>query len=87
LHSDYPETALFYAFKSWDRRLLRLQNQQVGLWFVRGGDLRTVYVFICTVSGRVSYVGHNPAPSATGLNQDQPVLIKTRRGVGSRLAH
>jgi hypothetical protein len=54
----------------WDRRLLRFRNQQVGRGFVRGGDPRTIWVFICPVSGRVSYVGHNPAPSATGLNQD-----------------
>jgi hypothetical protein len=53
----------------WEPRLLRFRNQQVGRGFVRGDDLRTVYVFICPVSGRVSYVGHNPAPSAAGLHQ------------------
>jgi hypothetical protein len=51
------------------RGLLRFRAGEVRRGFVRGDDPRTVYVFICPISGRVSYVGHNPAPSATGLNQ------------------
>jgi hypothetical protein len=38
----------------WDRRLLRFQNQQVGRGFVRGSGPRTIWVFICPVTGQVS---------------------------------
>jgi hypothetical protein len=52
----------------WDRRLLRFRAGEVRRGFVRGSSPRTVYVFICPVSGQVSYVGHNPAPSQSMLS-------------------
>jgi hypothetical protein len=60
----------------WDRRLLRFRAGEVRRGFVRGDDPPTVYVFICPITGQASYVGHNPAPSATGLNQDQQPVLK-----------
>jgi hypothetical protein len=53
----------------WERRLLRFRNQQVGRGFVRGSSPRTVYVFLCPITGTISYVGYAPAPTATRLNQ------------------
>ena len=51
----------------WDRRLLRFRGGQIGRGFVRGTDPRTIWVFICPVTGQVYYVGYDTAPSATAL--------------------
>src|SRR5215471_9295723 len=51
----------------WDRRLLRFRGGQVARGFVRGRDGRTIWVFICPVTGQVYYVGYDTAPTATAL--------------------
>ena len=51
----------------WDRRLLRFRGGQVGRGFVRGTDPRTIYVFVCPIIGKISYVGYNTAPLASAL--------------------
>jgi hypothetical protein len=51
----------------WDRRLLRFRGGQVARGFVRGTDGRTIWVFICPVTGQVYYVGYDTAPSASAL--------------------
>ena len=50
---------------NWDRRLLRFRGGPVRRGFVRGEDPRTIWVFICRVTGQVSYVGHDPASSVS----------------------
>jgi hypothetical protein len=52
-------------FLGWNRRLLRFRGGEVCRGFVRGTDPRTIYVFHCPIMGKVSYVGHDPAPMAT----------------------
>jgi hypothetical protein len=52
----------------WDRRLLRFRAGEVRRGFVRGSDGRTIYVFLCPIMGKISYVGYDTAPSATALS-------------------
>jgi hypothetical protein len=52
----------------WERRLLRFRSGEVRRGFMRGDDPRTIWVFICPVTGQVSYVGHDPAPSASRVS-------------------
>jgi hypothetical protein len=52
----------------WDRRLLRFRGVEVRRGFVRGDDPRTVYIFICPITGETT-VAHDPpsvALQATG---------------------
>jgi hypothetical protein len=51
----------------WDRRLLRFRGGEVVRGFARGTDGRTIYVFVCPIMGKISYVGYDTAPSATAL--------------------
>jgi hypothetical protein len=51
----------------WDRRLLRFRGGQVARGFVRGSDGRTIYVFVCPIMGKISYVGYKTAPSAAAV--------------------
>jgi hypothetical protein len=43
---------------------LRFRGGQVARGFVRGTDGRTIYVFVCPIIGKISYVGYDTAPSA-----------------------
>ena len=43
----------------WERRLLRFGGGEVRRGFVRGDGRRTVYVFVCPVTGEVT-VAHDP---------------------------
>jgi len=52
----------------WDRRLLRFRGGEVRRGFVRGTEGRTIYVFVCPIMGKISYVGYDTAPSATAVN-------------------
>jgi hypothetical protein len=49
----------------WDRRLLRFRGGQVGRGFVRGRNGRAIYVFVCPIKGKISYVAHETSPTAT----------------------
>jgi hypothetical protein len=49
----------------WDRRLLRFRAGEVRRGFVRGGDPRTIYVFICPMTGETT-VAHDPPSAALG---------------------
>jgi hypothetical protein len=48
----------------WERRLLRFRGGEVRRGFVRGDDRRTVYVFVCPVTGQVT-VAHDPLSEAS----------------------
>jgi hypothetical protein len=50
----------------WQRRLLRFNREKVGRGFMRGRDPRTIWVHVCPVSGQITHIGHDPAPSAQG---------------------
>jgi hypothetical protein len=52
------------AFFEHDRRS---GGGQVARGFVRGTDGRTIYVFVCPIMGKISYVGYDRAPSASAL--------------------
>jgi hypothetical protein len=84
---DHLRLTAVMRLLGWDRRLLRFRSQavrggfvhaQVGRGFLRGSDPRTIWVFICPVTGQVSYVGHNPAPSESMLPEG-----KDRRSVSA----
>ena len=60
---DHVRLTAVMRLLGWERRLLRFGGGEVRRGFVRGDGRRTVYVFICPVTGEVT-VAHDP-PSET----------------------
>ena len=60
---DHVRLTAVMRLLGWERRLLRLPAGEVRRAFVRGDGRRTVYVFICPVTGEVS-VAHDPPNEA-----------------------
>jgi len=60
---DHVRLTAVMRMLGWERRLLRFHGGEVRRGFVRGDGRRTVYVFICTVTGAVT-AAHDP-PSET----------------------
>jgi hypothetical protein len=66
---DHLRLTAVMRLLGWDRRLLRFRAGEVRRGVARGTDRRTIYVFLCPITGQISYVGHDPAPTATRVNQ------------------
>ena len=60
---EFISSACVMRLLGWERQLLRFGGGEVRRGFVRGGGRRTVYVFVCPVTGEVT-VAHDP-PSET----------------------
>ena len=65
---EHPRLTAVMKLLGWDRRLLRFRGGQVAHGFVRGTDGRTIYVFVCPIMGKISYVWYKTAPSASAIN-------------------